>query len=99
GRPFGPENRILYTADRAVIDIIAANAQAGWPRPIYFASTVARDSELGLAPFFQDEGLARRVLPFRTEAGPDGRVVPEVTLRRFNEYRFTNLDDPSVYYD
>ena len=99
GRPFGPETRILYTADRAVIDIIAANAQAGWQRPIYFASTVARDSELGLAPFFQDEGLARRVLPFRVDAGPDGRVVPAITLRRFEQYRFRNLADASVYYD
>ncbi|MDX1418483.1 MAG: DUF2723 domain-containing protein [Rubricoccaceae bacterium] len=99
GRAFGPQTRILYTADRAVIDIVAANAQAGWQRPIYFASTVARDSELGLQPFFQDEGLARRVLPFRTGGGPDGRVVPEVALRRLNAYRFRGLDDPGVYYD
>jgi hypothetical protein len=98
GRPFG-SNRLLYVADRAVIDIVAANAQQGWPRPIYFATTVARDSELGLEPFFQDEGLARRVLPFQTGGGPDGRVVPEITLRRFGNYRFRGLADPSVYYD
>ena len=104
GRPLGTDRSLLYVADRAVLDILAANAQQGWPRPIYFASTVARDSELGLQPFFQDEGLARRVLPFRTDGagstgGPDGRVVPEITLRRFQDYRFTGLADPSVYYD
>lgn len=99
GRPFGEDRSLLYTADLAVLDIIAANAQAGWPRPIYFASTVARDSELGLDPFFQDEGLARRVLPFRTDAGLDGRIVPEVTRRRLGGYRFHGLTDPSVYYD
>jgi hypothetical protein len=98
GRPFGSSG-LLYVADRAVLDILRANAEQGWPRPIYFASTVSRDSELGLDPFFQDEGLARRVLPFRTGGGPDGRVVPEITLRRLQTFRFTNLADPSVYYD
>jgi hypothetical protein len=99
GRPFGGDNRLLYVADRAVLDVIAANAQAGWPRPIYFATTVARDSELGLTPFFQDEGLARRVLPFRTEGGLDGRVVPEITRRRLGAYRFRGLADSTIYYD
>ncbi len=99
GRPLGQDTRLLYVADRAALDIIVAAAREGWRRPIYFASTVAQDSELNLQPFFQDEGLARRVMPFRTNGGPDGRVVPEITLRRFNNYVFRNLDNPDVYYD
>ncbi|HYE94589.1 MAG TPA: DUF2723 domain-containing protein [Rubricoccaceae bacterium] len=100
GRAFGGDQRLLQVSDRAVLDILIANAQQGWQRPIYFASTVGRDSELGLQPFFQDEGLARRVVPVRTEnAGPDGRVVPEIALDRLSKFRFRNLADPSVYYD
>ncbi|MDX1439018.1 MAG: DUF2723 domain-containing protein [Rubricoccaceae bacterium] len=99
GRPLGPESRMLYVADRAALDIIVANAREGWTRPIYFASTVAGDSELDLQPFFQDEGLARRVTPIRTDAGPDGRVIPEISLRRFANYEFRGLTDPSIYYD
>ncbi|NNF59515.1 MAG: DUF2723 domain-containing protein [Rhodothermaceae bacterium] len=99
GRPFGGERRLLYVSDLASLSIIQENARQGWPRPIYFASTVASDSELNLQPFFQDEGLARRVLPFRTDGGPDGRVVPEISLRRFANYQFRGLADPDVYYD
>ncbi|MCH7976876.1 MAG: DUF2723 domain-containing protein [Bacteroidetes bacterium] len=99
GRPLGQDTHLLYVADRAALDIIVANARGGWQRPIYFASTVAQESELNLQPFFQDEGLARRVMPFRTNAGPDGRVIPEISLRRFAKYEFRNLDDPDVYYD
>ncbi len=99
GRPLGQDTRLLYVADRAALDIIVANAREGWQRPIYFASTVAQDSELNLQPFFQDEGLARRVTPIRTDAGPDGRVIPEISLRRFANYQFRNLNDTSVYYD
>lgn len=99
GRPFGPDERLLYVADRASLDIIVANAENGWQRPVYFASTVARDSELNLQPFFQDEGLARRVTPIRTDAGPDGRVIPEISLRRFQNYEFRGLADSTIYYD
>ncbi len=99
GRHLGQDRRLLYVADRAALDIIVATAREGWQRPIYFASTVAADSELDLQEFFQDEGLARRVTPFRTNAGPDGRVIPEITLRRFDKYVFRNLNNPNVYYD
>ena len=72
--PYGGGLRALFVSDLAVLDIITANAANGWTRPIYFSSTVAESSELGLQPFMQNEGLARRVMPFETNAGPDGRV-------------------------
>ncbi|MEL7168115.1 MAG: DUF2723 domain-containing protein, partial [Bacteroidota bacterium] len=96
--PFTNEAELLQVSDRMTLHIIQENARNGWERPIYFASTIARASELGLQPYFQNEGLARRLVPIASET-PGGRVVPEVAMERLGSFQFTNLDDPSVYYD
>ena len=104
GRPYtvDPQTNepvnLLYGADIAVLDMIATNALTGWRRPIYFAVTVASDGRLDLDDYLQLEGQAQRVVPRRHDE-PMGRIDPHVSPLRLNEYRFTNLDDPSVYYD
>jgi hypothetical protein len=91
---------VLYTADLAVLDILRSIAEDGWKRPIYFAGTVSQSSELGLQDYFQNEGLARRVVPLARGGGdPDGAVVPEVALARLNNFQFRGLNDPDVYLD
>ncbi|OZC03225.1 glycosyltransferase family 117 protein [Rubricoccus marinus] len=98
--PISQDRSALYVADIAVLDILKANAEQGWERPIYFASTVGPDSELDLQPFFQNEGLARRVVPIqRPGVGPDGFVVPEIAQDRLSKFKFDGLADPSVYLD
>ena len=100
GHPVGEGQAALYVSDLVVLDILRSVAEDGWQRPVYFASTVAQDSELNLQPFFQNEGLARRVVPVRRDtADPDGTVVPEITLARLANFRFRGLDDPDVYLD
>jgi hypothetical protein len=100
GQPYGEGQSVLYTADLAVLDILRSVAQEGWQRPVYFAGTVAQASELGLQPLFQNEGLARRVVPLeRAGGGPDGVTVPEIALDRLGKFRFGGLADPDVYHD
>ncbi|GAB5533820.1 MAG: DUF2723 domain-containing protein [Rubricoccaceae bacterium] len=100
GRAFGEGVNVLYPNDIAVLDILKAVAEEGWTRPVYFASTVAPDSELDLQPFFQNEGLARRIVPIRRDTGdPDGVVVPEIVADRLGKFQFQGLDDPEVYHD
>ncbi len=100
GTPFGEGQTVLYTADLAVLEILRSVAEDGWKRPVYFASTVAAASELGLQSFFQNEGLARRVVPLERPTGdPDGVVVPQVTLDRLSRFQFRGLNDPDVYHD
>ncbi|MEM6784849.1 MAG: DUF2723 domain-containing protein [Bacteroidota bacterium] len=96
--PYTDEAELLQVSDRMTLHIIQENARNGWERPIYFASTIARASELGLQPYFQNEGLARRLVPIASDT-PGGRVVPEVAMERLNSFQFTNLADPDVYYD
>ena len=100
GQPYGEGQTVLYTADRAVLSILQAVAEDGWRRPVYFAGTVGQASELGLQDYFQNEGLARRVVPIARGGGdPDGAVVPEVVLARLSKWQFRGLDDPDVYHD
>ncbi|MGB3544229.1 DUF2723 domain-containing protein [Rubrivirga sp.] len=100
GQPLGDGRSVLYTADLAVLDILRSIAEDGWKRPIYFAGTVSQQSELGLQDYFQNEGLARRVVPLPRGGGdPDGAVVPAVALARLNNFQFRGLNDPDVYLD
>ena len=100
GQPLGEGQAYLNVSDIAVLDILQSVAADGWRRPVYFASTVARDSELDLQPFFQNEGLARRVVPVRRASeDPDGTVVPDIVLERLAKFRFRGLADAGVYLD
>ena len=98
GRPYSQDVNILYAADQAALDIVATNAQNAWERPVYFAVTVSPDGQLDLQNFFQIEGQAFRVVPIKHEERL-GRVVPAITPERLKGFRFTNLDNPDVYYD
>ncbi len=59
----GGENTYLLKQDWIILDIMTTNAAAGWPRPIYFSSTIPPSSYIGLESFFHVEGLANRVIP------------------------------------
>lgn len=98
GRPFSQDFYVLYGADIAALDILRTNAEQGWKRPVYFAVTVSPDGQLDLQNYFQLEGQAFRVVPIRHNE-PLGRVVPSITTERLSKFKFTNLNDPSVYYD
>ncbi|MEM1041184.1 MAG: DUF2723 domain-containing protein [Bacteroidota bacterium] len=98
GRPFGQGRNVVYVNDRVVLDIVIENARQGWPRPVYFATTAAQDSQVDLGDYMQAEGLAMRVVPIQNDE-PGGRVVPEVLLDRLSKFRLTNLDDPDAYFD
>jgi len=98
GRPLGENQRMLQVADQVAYNILRANAENGWKRPIYFAVTVAQSGQLNLQDYFQLEGQAYRVVPIR-HGERFGRVVPGLTVDRMRNFRFTNLADSSVYFD
>ncbi len=98
GRPYSQNLNILYAADQVAFDILQTNAREGWKRPVYFAVTVSPDGQLDLQNYFQLEGQAYRVVPIRHNEAL-GRIEPAVSAARLKEFKFTNLDDPNVYYD
>jgi hypothetical protein len=98
GRPLGQDRNMLRTADLIAYNILRTTAENGWERPIYFAVTVARSGQLNLQNYFQLEGQSYRVVPIKHNQ-TFGRVVPGLTAERMEQFRFTNLADPDVYFD
>lgn len=99
GRPYSDQFNLMYVADQALLDILHTNARQGWKRPFYFAVTVSSDGFLDLNNYFQLEGQAFRVVPIKHDEEQLGRVVPSITPNRLRQFKFTNLNNPDVYYD
>jgi len=97
GRRYNEELSLLYPSDQVILNILLENALSGWQRPIYFSGASGAEDHLDLEPFFQREGLALRIVPVRHDR-PYGRVVPDIMMDRLSHFRFTNMDDPDVYY-
>lgn len=98
GRPYSNDFNLLYIADQALLDMVITNAREGWKRPFYFAVTVSEDGQLDLQNYFQLEGQAFRVVPIKHDE-PLGRVSTSITPQRLKNFKFTNLNNPDVYYD
>lgn len=99
GLPWEIKRSYIMKNDLMIMDIIATNK---WERPIYFAITVGDDAYLGLENYFQLEGLAYRLVPFRT-INPDGQTGRVNTDLMYNnmvkKYRWGGLDKGELYMD
>lgn len=95
----------LLKQDWMILEIMVNNANAGWPRPIYFSSTIPPASYLNMMDWFSVEGLAYRVIPVKR---------PKRTGDPFNQgwvdkercyslvmdtFRYRGLDNPDLYLD
>lgn len=102
GRPAGPDrqgNPRYYTMvqDEVILDILRTNR---WLRPVYFANTVSRSSQMNLQSYFRFEGKAFRVVPEHHEdVSVFGWVDPEIMADTYREFRFRKWSDPSNYLD
>ena len=97
GRKGAKSRRTFRVADFAAYNILLTNAENGWKRPVYFATTVSPESRLNLGAYLQHEGQAYRVLPIKHDQ-PGGRVVPGLTDTRMSTFRFTGLADSSAHH-
>ena len=53
----------LSLGEILMLDIIATNAAEGWPRPIYWVTTVGDEYHLGLTPYLRSTGMAHQLVP------------------------------------
>ena len=53
----------LSLGEILMLDIIATNAANGWPRPIYWASTVGNEYHLGFTPYLRSTGMVNQLVP------------------------------------
>lgn len=89
----------LYKNDLMVLDIINANK---WKRPIYFAVSVASSSYMGLQKYFQQEGLAYRLVPVEFESQPPymGGVNSQILYDNImKKFKYGHVNNPAVHVD
>lgn len=94
-------NNSLYKRDVMIIDLLANN---NWERPIYFAITVGNSPSafLNLNDYFQLEGMAFRLVPFRTNSMDRqlGEVNSAIAYdNMMNKFVWGNMQDPDIYLD
>ena len=89
----------LLKNDIMTLEILRSNL---WKRPIYFAISVAPDAYLGLNNYFQQEGLAYRVVPYVTKMndGLPGGVESDIMYdNMMHKFAWGGVDKYDVYLD
>ncbi|MCH5233224.1 MAG: DUF2723 domain-containing protein [Muribaculaceae bacterium] len=89
----------LSLGDILMLDIIATNAAEGWPRPIYWVTTVGNDYHLGFTPYLRSTGMAHQLVPTIQEGLParTDRAYDVVTNYKWGGADFTEGKAP--YFD
>ncbi len=97
---FSLPKEYLFKNDVMVLDLIA---RFGWERPIYFAGTADAETYLGLADYFELDGLNYKFVPIPTQsASPNafGRIATDRMYKNLMEvYRWGNMKGEGVYVD
>ncbi|GLR18711.1 glycosyltransferase family 117 protein [Portibacter lacus] len=99
-----PQSKTYLRKDEmAVLDVIGSNI---WDRPIYFAVTCKNDKLMGVNDYTQLEGLALRVVPFKTASQTElgiygsGRVDAEKLYDNvMNKWQWGNFDKKKMFID
>ncbi len=73
---------------------------ANWERPVYYATTVGREVQLGMEnKYFRMEGLTYRIVPFDVNE-TNQQVQTDVMFKRMlEEFEWGGVDNPNVYLD
>ncbi|MGA2667896.1 MAG: DUF2723 domain-containing protein [Ignavibacteria bacterium] len=97
----------VRVSDLMVFDIIRSNQ---WRRPVYFSVSVSKDNYIGLDDYLIQDGMAKRLVPFKDESGKQFRVSDLMFENLLNTptshsktpqhgFFFRGLDDPGIFYD
>ncbi|HRP60920.1 MAG TPA: DMT family transporter, partial [Vicingus sp.] len=93
------EKNYIMKNDLIILDILAAN---NWERPIYFAITTGNEAYIGLTPYFQLEGLAYRLVPYKAQSydGQTGEVNAEIMYDNLvNKFVWGGMEKGNIYMD
>ncbi|MFQ5335708.1 MAG: tetratricopeptide repeat protein [Flavobacteriales bacterium] len=90
------KNYILKN-DMMILDLLANN---DWERPIYFAITTGTSSYIGLQDYFQLEGLAYRLVPFKVKSkdGQTGYINTDLMYENLmHKFHWGGIDKKPIY--
>jgi hypothetical protein len=96
---------VAYKDDLGVLNIVAAIAQDGWKRPIYFGAGMG-DNYQGMNDYMRLEGSVYRLCPYKSmlphanNPGDMGYVDAQKSFDLFTKtYYYGNADRKNVYFD
>lgn len=113
-RQKGDNNQVitaLKTSDLIILDILKANK---WERPVYFSVTVSPENYLGLSEYLIAEGMAQKLLPYKTNSNSIYGLPVDLEKMKKNivvdrdiipsktpqsGFRFRGLDNKNIYYE
>ena len=77
--------------------IILDMLQTGnWERPMYYAVTVSSDQYVNLDSYFEQTGLAYRIVPRQTNRGINTEKMYDNVM---NKFKWGGVDKPGIYLD
>lgn len=86
--------------DMMIVDLLATN---NWERPVYFAISMGNDSYLNLNKYFQLEGFAYRLVPYKAEDESfehTGTINSDILYDNLmNKFKWGRMNAPDVYID
>jgi hypothetical protein len=100
--------KAIKVQDQMVLDIIRTN---NWQRAVYFSATVTEDNYIGLDEYAVQEGMAKRVVPFKPDVPVQFRLDSEKMWANFmvepsslsktpqDGYVFSNFSKPDVFFN
>ncbi len=81
-----------------MLDIIATNAAEGWPRPVYWCSTVGDEYHLGMIGYLRSTGSDPSACA-DTSGGHTGAHLTVPTMWSPGKYRWGGADKGNPYFD
>jgi MFS family permease len=95
GSTYG-QKKYLSKHEMMILDMLKNNSD--WSRPIYYALTVDFEQYLRLEPYFRQDGIAYRIMPF--EAAKYQEIDTDILYDNvMNKYKWGNLEQPGLYLD
>lgn len=88
--------------DLAIIDLLSTNAETGWKRPVYFATTVDPSFFTETDKYFMRTGMAYEVVPVKLENTPGRYQVNTDKMydNVMNKFVWGGIDvNPDIYLD
>ncbi|HEY3250597.1 MAG TPA: DUF2723 domain-containing protein, partial [Ignavibacteria bacterium] len=100
--------KAVRVQDLLILDILKTN---NWKRPVYFSATVTEDNYIGLDEYLVQEGMGKRIVPYKSDAPMQIRVNAEKMWANFmvtpaaysktpqDGYFFTGFNNPNIFFD
>ena len=87
---------VLGKQELIILDMLRTN---NWQRPIYYAITVSPDQFVNLDPYFQQTGMAYRIVPMQTQGTIRSINTEKMYDNVMNKFKWGGVNTPGVYLD